>query len=136
MRSPMIKVLANGCFDVLHHGHLEHLREARAMGDYLVVSLTEDAFVNKGEGRPINHWPERAEMLRELKCVDEVISTRNACEAIRSVRPTIFVKGIDYAGMDKFTEDVATACKEVGAELKFTTSAKKSASEIIRKAMK
>ena len=136
MRWPMIKVLCNGCFDVLHHGHLEHLREARAMGDYLVVSLTEDAFVNKGEGRPINHWPERAEMLRELKCVDEVVPARNSCEAIRSVRPTIFVKGIDYAGMDKFTEDVEAACKEVGAELKFTTSAKKSASEIIRKAMK
>lgn len=136
MRWPMIKVLANGCFDVLHDGHLQHLREAREMGDCLIVSLTEDAHVNKGPGRPINCWSERAELLKELRCVDGVVPARNACEAIRWIRPTIFVKGIDYAGMDKFTEDVAAACKEVGAELRFTTSAKKSASEIIRKAMK
>lgn len=131
----MIKVLANGVYDLLHFGHLEHLREARAMGDYLIVALTVDAFVNKGPGRPINHWPERAEMLRELRCVDEVITARSSCEAIRAVRPTIFVKGIDYALGDRFTEDVAGACKEVGAELKFTSSAKRSAKEIIRKAI-
>ena len=135
MRWPMIKVLANGCFDVLHDGHLQHLREAKAMGDYLVVALTDDSFVNKGAGKPINHWPERADLLRELRCVDEVIKTRNSVEAILSIRPTIFVKGIDYIGMDKFTEDVEAACKEVGAELRFTTSAKKSAKEIIQKAL-
>ncbi len=131
----MLKVLANGCFDVLHDGHLQHLREAKAMGDYLIVALTEDAFVNKGEGRPINHWPERADMLRELRCVDEVVAARNSVEAIKAIRPTIFVKGIDYIGMDKFTEDVEAACKEVVAELRFTTSAKKSAAEIIKKAL-
>ena len=131
----MIRVLASGCFDVLHFGHLEHLREARAMGDYLIVALTEDAFVNKGPGRPINHWPERAELLRELRCVDEVISARNSVEAIRATRPTIFVKGIDYALGDRFTEDVEGACKETGAELRFTSSAKRSATDIIKKAM-
>lgn len=135
MRWPMQKVLANGCFDVLHDGHLQHLREARAMGDYLIVALTEDAFVNKGPGRPINHWPERADLLRELRCVDEVITTRYACSAIREVRPKVFVKGIDYAGGDKFTEDVAGACKEVGAELRYTSAAKQSAKEIITKAI-
>ena len=131
----MHKVLANGCFDILHDGHLQHLREARAMGDYLVVALTEDAFVNKGPGRSINHWPERADLLRELRCVDEVITTRSACEAIRAVRPTIFVKGIDYSLGDKFTEDVAGACKEVGCELRFTSAPKQSAKEIITKAI-
>ena len=131
----MHKVLANGCFDILHDGHLQHLREARAMGDYLVVALTEDAFVNKGPGRPINHWPERADLLRELRCVDAVIMARNACEAIRSVRPKIFVKGIDYSLGDKFTEDVPGACKEVGAELRFTSAPKQSAKEIITKAI-
>ena len=132
---PMKKVLANGCFDVLHDGHLQHLREARAMGDYLIVSLTEDAFVNKGAGRPINHWPERADMLRELRCVDEVITTRSSCAAIREVRPNVFVKGIDYSLGDKFTEDVAAACREVGAELRYTAAPKQSAKEIITKAI-
>lgn len=124
-------ILANGCFDVLHRGHIEHLREARAMGDILIVSLTMDEYVNK-PGRPINTWGDRASVLRELRCVGAVIPTPNAVSAIRNVRPAVFVKGIDYVG-GKFSEGVIEACLEVGAEIRYTKSEKLSSTEIIRK---
>ena len=128
-------VLANGCFDILHAGHVAHLEQARAMGDKLIVSLTLDECVNKGPHRPINKWEARASVLRQLRCVDGVIPTSGAVEAIELVRPDIFVKGIDYSGGDCFTENVVQACERVGARLVFTNTPKQSASEIIRKAM-
>ena len=96
----MIVVLAHGCFDVLHSGHLLHLREARKLGDRLVVSITADEFIHKGPGRPIFDQYERAAALRELRCVDEVIiSYCGGPEAsLRSVMPNIYVKGKEYEG--------------------------------------
>lgn len=132
----MITVLANGCFDVLHHGHLEHLRQARNMGNKLIVALTLDKFVNKGPQRPINSWDKRAELLRELRCVDEVIGTESAVQAICLIKPTYFVKGIDYADGTRWTEKaLQEVCEEVGTIIKFTTTPKRSATDIIRKAM-
>jgi rfaE bifunctional protein nucleotidyltransferase chain/domain len=128
----VIRVMANGCFDLLHPGHIAHLRAARDLGDYLIVSLTLDEYVGKGPGRPIYIWKDRAEVLRELRCVDVVVPTKNAVDAIRLWRPDIFVKGVDYLN-GGWTEDVISACKEVGAELMFTTTPKRSASDAIRK---
>lgn len=128
-------VLANGCFDILHVGHILHLTEARAMGDFLIVSLTSDEFVNKGPGRPINNWTDRARCLNALRCVGSVYKTDNAVEAIRTFKPAIFVKGVDYVSGDKFTEDIVSACKECGTELRYTTSEKKSADAAIRMAL-
>ena len=126
-------VLANGCFDLLHRGHVEHLQEASVMGDKLIVALTTDQFVKKGPGRPINTWIDRAKVLESLRCVYMVIPTSNAMDAIRLIKPAIFVKGIDYSSGGKWTEDVIKACHDVGAELRFTHSAKQSATEIIRR---
>lgn len=123
----MVIVLANGVFDVLHAGHVEHLRQARSMGHFLFVSLTEDEFVRKGPGRPINAWESRALVLRELRSVSSVFATPNAVEAIRRIRPNIFVKGIDYASGDRFTEDVVQACLDVKCELRYTTTPKRTA---------
>ena len=128
-------VLANGCFDILHSGHVEHLEQAKTFGDFLVVALTLDFAVNKGPGRPIYRWCDRAKVLNALRCVDSVVPSRSAVEAIRSVRPDIFVKGIDYSQGDIWTEDVDAACKEVGARLQFTTTPKKSATDAIKKTM-
>lgn len=94
----MIRVLCNGCFDCLHLGHVKHLRAARALGDTLIVALTTDAFVLKGEGHPVFPWIERAEMLRALSCVDRVISCDSAAYAIRIIKPDIYVKGKEYEG--------------------------------------
>jgi len=93
-------VLVNGCFDILHYGHLAHLKAAAALGHYLIVALTADEFVNKGPGRPVFSEDKRAELLRELRCVDEVIISRAPrCDAIiQQVRPDIYAKGIEYKG--------------------------------------
>lgn len=127
-------VLANGCFDILHRGHIEHLIHASYMGDVLIVSLTTDDKVNKGAGRPINNWSDRAYVLFALKFVDDVVETESACDAIRRIRPDVFVKGIDYADGKHFTEDVEAACKEVGAELRYTDSPKRSVKDMILRA--
>ncbi len=128
-------VLCNGVFDILHRGHVEHLREAVGMGDRLIVALTNDQFVLKGPGRPVNTWADRAAVLDACRFVDRVYPTNNAMDAIRFVKPHIFCKGIDYAGGDRFTEDVLKACAEVGAEIRYTQAPKRSATEIIRRTM-
>ncbi|MGP1675919.1 MAG: adenylyltransferase/cytidyltransferase family protein [Burkholderiales bacterium] len=124
-------VLANGCFDLLHPGHVEHLKAARAMGDRLVVALTLDDYVDKGPGRPIYTWEQRAWMLRELRCVDQVIPSRNSAEAIQEVKPALFVKGIDYSAGLPFVD--LRACEQIGAAIRFTDTPKMSATELIRK---
>lgn len=124
-------VLANGCFDILHWGHVAHLQEARKMGDYLIVSVTMDENVNKGPGRPINPLWKRMAVLKELRCVSQVYPTLSACSAILHWKPQIFVKGIDYAAGNAFTEDVVAACKKVRAELRFTFTPKMSVTEDI-----
>jgi bifunctional ADP-heptose synthase (sugar kinase/adenylyltransferase) len=105
------------------------------MGDKLIVSLTNDHMVNKGPGRPVNTWIYRAALLGELRCVDEVIGTDSAVDAILHVKPDIFCKGIDYVSGDMFTEAVYDACQNVGAVICYTTAPKMSATDIIRKAM-
>ncbi len=92
----IIRVLTNGCFDCLHAGHVAHLKAARALGDELIVSLTADESVRKGEGRPVFPWKERFNMLTELRCVDAVYLVHSAKQAIELIKPDIYVKGIEY----------------------------------------
>lgn len=128
----MLTVLANGVFDVLHIGHLLHLEEARRLGGQLIVALTVDEFVNKGPGLPLHTWNHRAALLRGLRCVDEVIPSVNAPTAIRTVRPDIFVKGVDYLASPLLDDDRA-ACADVGALLWITVTPKYSSREIIER---
>lgn len=96
----MIRVMANGCFDCLHVGHVRHLRAAAMLGDRLIVALTLDEHVNKGPGRPVFNWTDRADMLLSLSCVDEVIPCATGFEAITTYSPDIYVKGIEYVGQN------------------------------------
>ncbi len=93
-------VLTNGCFDVIHAGHVAYLREAKQQGDVLVVGVNADAEVirQKGPGRPIFSEAERLEILGELHCVDYLVvfPEPTAHELISAVRPAIYVKGGDY----------------------------------------
>jgi rfaE bifunctional protein nucleotidyltransferase chain/domain len=93
-------VLTNGCFDILHAGHVRYLSAARALGDALVVGLNSDEGVRrlKGEGRPVNRLLDRAEVLAGLSCVDHVVpfDDQTACELVRFLRPDIYAKGGDY----------------------------------------
>jgi D-beta-D-heptose 7-phosphate kinase/D-beta-D-heptose 1-phosphate adenosyltransferase len=93
-------VFTNGCFDLLHVGHTRYLQAARALGDRLVLGLNSDASVQglKGPNRPILPQDERAELLAALACVDYVLifDEPTADEAIKAVRPSLYVKGGDY----------------------------------------
>ena len=91
-------ILAAGCFDPLHIGHLHHLERAAEFGSYLVVAVTSDAQVTKqkGEGRPVFHADERAEMLRALRCVSSVIIVENMIEALCAVNPEVLALGAEY----------------------------------------
>jgi rfaE bifunctional protein nucleotidyltransferase chain/domain len=95
-------VCTNGCFDVLHRGHVEYLSAARARGDALIVGVNADATVTrlKGPGRPINPVADRAIVLAALRCVDAVVvfEEETAAELVAAVRPDVYVKGSDYAG--------------------------------------
>lgn len=101
------------------------------MGDRLVVALTSDAFVGKGPGRPIQKWEDRAAVLEALRYVDQVVESTSAYTAILKVRPTIFVKGIDYRHVE--IEADREACRIVGAQLRFTTAPKRSTTEILKR---
>ncbi len=94
-------VFTNGCFDLLHAGHVRYLREARSLGDLLVVALNSDASVRllKGEGRPILNQDERAEIMAALQVVDYVTIFDEATprELIASLLPDVLVKGGDWA---------------------------------------
>lgn len=93
-------VFTNGCFDILHRGHLEYLQAAADLGDILVVGLNSDASVKrlKGENRPINNQNDRAFALASLVFVDAVIifDEDTPLELIQRVKPNVLVKGGDY----------------------------------------
>lgn len=93
-------VFTNGCFDILHAGHVRYLAKARSFGDCLVLGLNSDSSVRriKGENRPVNSELDRAEVAGALKAVDYVVlfDEPTAEELIRQVHPDVYVKGGDY----------------------------------------
>ena len=93
-------VMANGCFDLLHVGHVRYLAAAKKLGDVLIVAINSDASTRalKGEGRPIVNAGERAEILSALECVDYcfVFDDLTLDDAIRRLRPDVQAKGTDY----------------------------------------
>jgi rfaE bifunctional protein nucleotidyltransferase chain/domain len=97
-------VFTNGCFDILHVGHVRYLGEAKSGGDLLVVGLNSDASVKsiKGERRPLVNQDQRAEVLASLACVDYVVvfDEPDPLRLIRAVRPDILVKGADWSEDD------------------------------------
>jgi D-beta-D-heptose 7-phosphate kinase / D-beta-D-heptose 1-phosphate adenosyltransferase len=103
-RTGGVVVAAGGCFDVLHAGHVRLLEQARGLGDHLVVLINGDESVRrlKGPGRPLNPVDDRVAVLRSLACVDEVVvfDEDTPSEALRALRPHLFVKGADYQGAE------------------------------------
>jgi len=93
-------VFTNGCFDILHAGHVRYLNEAKQQGDVLIVGLNSDASVKalKGPGRPVNPAADRAEVLCGLRSVDHVVvfGEDTAEELVRQLQPDVYVKGGDY----------------------------------------
>ena len=129
-------VFTNGCFDILHAGHVRYLAAARACGDCLVLGLNSDASVRrlKGETRPINGENDRAEVVGALKSVDYVVLFgEDTAEAlIEKVRPAVYVKGGDYT---RETLPEARIVESYGGEVAFIPLVPgKSTTNIIKKA--
>lgn len=95
-------VFTNGCFDLLHLGHVRYLQEARSLGDFFILGLNSDESVRqlKGPSRPLVPENERAEIMAALSCIDyiTIFSERTASELIEALQPAIYTKGADYAG--------------------------------------
>ena len=129
-------VFTNGVFDLLHPGHVRYLRDARALGDALIVAVNSDRSVrsNKGGDRPVNPQHERAEVLLALASVDAaVIFDEDTPHAIVSrIEPDILVKGADWGEHDIVGRDVVEA--RGGQVVRIALSAGHSTSELIRKA--
>jgi len=104
-------VFTNGCFDILHIGHIKYLEEAKSYGDVLILGLNSDNSVRrlKGDSRPINSEDDRAYILASLEAVDYVVkfSDDTPYELIKSIAPHILVKGGDYKGKDVIGQDIA-----------------------------
>ncbi len=114
-------VLTNGCFDLLHTGHVRYLEQARQLGDALVVAINSDQSVRelKGPERPLNAESDRAEVLAALRCVDHVtlFEGKRVTEVIRQLRPAVYAKGGDYT-LETLDPLERAALDEVGAEIK------------------
>ncbi|MBQ9478238.1 MAG: D-glycero-beta-D-manno-heptose 1-phosphate adenylyltransferase [Selenomonadaceae bacterium] len=113
-------VFTNGCFDILHAGHVRYLNAARELGDHLIVGLNSDASVKmlKGESRPVNPQCDRAEVLSGLRAVDDVVifDERTAEAVIAEVKPNVYVKGGDY---DLSTLPEAKVVQSYGGRVEF-----------------
>ena len=114
-------VATNGCFDLLHVGHVRYLQAARALGDALAVGLNSDRSVRelKGKGRPITEEQDRAEILAALECVDlvAVFPELRAMKFIAASEPNVYVKGGDYTA-ETLNEEERKVLKQVGAEIR------------------
>jgi len=114
-------VLTNGCFDLLHTGHIRYLQAARALGDALAVAINGDESVRalKGDGRPLNSAADRAEVVAALACVDHVtiFPETRATDLLAKVRPAIYVKGGDYT-RETLDADERGALEQAGAEIR------------------
>ena len=129
-------VLANGCFDLLHVGHVRYLRAAKTLGGKLVVGINADESVRalKGVGRPLMPAQERAEILSALEPVDAVVvfPEPDVCQLIRELRPDIHAKGTDYRTDTVPERDVVAEC---GGRVAIVGDDKEhSATELIRRA--
>jgi rfaE bifunctional protein nucleotidyltransferase chain/domain len=112
-------VFTNGCFDILHKGHIEFLSKASSLGDYLIVGLNSDSSVKKlkGPNRPINDQTSRSIVLASIFFIDNVIifDEDNPYNIIKSIHPDILVKGKDYKDEEIIGYDIV---KEYGGDIK------------------
>ena len=93
-------VVTNGCFDILHVGHVRYLKKTKEYADYSIILLNSDASVKsiKGDSRPINNEGDRAEILSSLSCVDYVVlfDEKSPAKLLEEIKPNVYTKGADY----------------------------------------
>ena len=114
-------VLTNGCFDLLHTGHVRYLQQARTLGDALIVAINSDASVRslKGPTRPFNNEQDRAEVIAALRCVDHVVifNDLRVTDVVKELVPAIYSKGGDYT-IETLDPGERQALEECGVEIK------------------
>ena len=120
---PRARIVAtNGCFDILHAGHLAMLEQSRAMGDFLVVGLNSDLAVKslKGFRRPINNQDNRKKLLKALRCVDcvQIFNDLRATRFLEVAEPDIYVKASDYS-IEKMDTAERRILAKMGTEIRF-----------------
>lgn len=131
----------HGCFDLMHPGHIKYFQAAKKMGDILVVTVTPDAYVDKGPGRPVFNQDLRAESIAALECVDYVSINKwpTAEETLKLLRPNVYVKGQEFENLEDKTGKIqkeAAIVKEIGAETRFTHEIVFSSTDLINKYLK
>ncbi|HAK74617.1 MAG TPA: D-glycero-beta-D-manno-heptose 1-phosphate adenylyltransferase [Sporomusaceae bacterium] len=130
-----IIVFTNGCFDIIHAGHVRYLAEARKLGDCLIVGLNSDRSVRelKGPTRPVNHQEDRGEVVAALAAVDYVVifDERTAESLISETKPDIYVKGGDYCIED--IPEAAIVARHGGKTVLIPEVVGRSSSNIIKK---
>ena len=121
-RAGKVLVVTNGCFDILHAGHVDYLESARSLGDLLIVGLNGDQSVQelKGPGRPINAQGDRARVLAALGCVDAVciFPEKRATRFLEAVQPDVYVKGGDYT-LETIDQQERRAVESAGGRIAF-----------------
>ncbi len=134
-------VLCHGCFDLMHPGHIKYFQAAKKMGDILVVTVTPDRFVDKGQARPVFTENLRADSIAALECVDYVAINKwpTANELLRLLKPDIYVKGQEFEHLEDKTGKIQKEyeiAKEIGVQVKFTHEVVFSSTELINKYFK
>jgi rfaE bifunctional protein nucleotidyltransferase chain/domain len=135
-------VHCHGCFDLLHLGHIRHFQLAKEQGDILVVTITQDEFVNKGPDRPFFNQNYRAEVLSNLEVIDYVAINKwpNAVETIKLLKPSVYVKGSEYRNEEKDISGGITAerdaVEKAGGKIYFTEDITFSSSNLINRGMR
>lgn len=130
-------VMVSGGFDPLHLGHLMKLKAAKALGDKLIVVLDGDGYLEKKKGRPFMPAEDRYIIMKELRCVDEVIilGRGNIADAILNIKPDIYAHGGDKDSIEKLVPEEVEACKKAGVLMVFNVGGGKirSSSELLNK---
>jgi cytidyltransferase-like protein len=121
-------VLADGCFDVLHVGHLRYLRAAAELAPGgLCVNIAPDAAIRAKGREPFQNAEERAELIFGLGCVDRVVQFSTLAAAILDLRPAVVAKGEDWR--DRLPAEVLEACQRVGARIRYTQTQTRTSTE-------
>lgn len=129
-------VLCHGVFDLIHPGHTRYLESAKKEGDILIVTTTQDKFIDRGPGRPVFNERLRAESLAALRCTDYVAINEwpTAVETIRKIKPDVYAKGGEFANLDDPTGRIqkeAEVIKWIGGRLHFTDGITFSSSKLL-----
>ena len=139
IKKDQIIAYCHGCYDFLHIGHIKHLQESKNFSNEyttLIVTITPDIFINKGLYRPIFNETLRAEAIASLECVDYVAVNKwpTAVEAIKLLKPNLFIKGVEYQHhKTQALIDEETAIQSIGGKLVFAGNMIFSTTELLRR---